>query len=116
MNKETNARGQRLVGASRHVGSLVALVAGGLLHHKDFRHAQVHPKDRATVYIIIGYNKQFYVSYGIVRERGVNRRREVDFVVPPLCATLLHHASVFAVFLSTPEHRYMFPPSSLCIR
>ena len=88
MNKETNARGQRLVGASRHVGSLVALVAGGLLHHKDFRHAQVHPKDRATVYITIGYNKQFYVSYGIVRERGVNRRREVDFVVPPLCATL----------------------------
>ncbi len=71
MNTEKNASGKPSPGASRHLGHLVALAAGGLIHHEDFRHCQAHPTDQRTIYITIGYNKQFYVSYGIAREREV---------------------------------------------
>lgn len=104
MNTETNARRQPVAGLSRHVGNLVALLAGGQRHHKDFRDAQAHPKDRARMYITIGYNKQLYVSYGIVRERGVNRRREVVFVAPPLCATLRSFFAMRQCLLCVSQH------------
>jgi hypothetical protein len=104
MNTETNARRQPVPGLSRHLGNLVALLAGGQRHHKDFRDAQAHPKDRARMYITFGYNKQLYVSYGIVRERGVNRRREVVFVAPPLCATLRSFCAMRQCLLCASQH------------
>ena len=104
MNTETNAKGKRLVGASRHLGNLVALAVREQMHHRDFRHPQVHLSDRATMYITIGYNKQFYVSYGIVRERGVTRRREVVFVAPPLFATLRSVFTMRQFLLCVSQH------------
>jgi len=104
MNTEKNARRQQVTGLSRHLGNLVALIAGGQRHHKDFRDAQAHPKDRARMYITFGYNKQLYVSYGIVRERGVNWRREVVFVAPPLCATLRSFCAMRQCLLCASQH------------
>jgi hypothetical protein len=115
--KPRKGNGEASLGASPNIGPRVALAAEAQRLNANFANPEAQEKDQGTVDFTIRYINKYYVSYSIVREREVNRRREFFLVAPPQCACESSPSVSFSsLSLITPTPCYIFPPSSRFIR